>query len=244
MVSLKHKVTIKTKIAQEETHVADSKHVTIIRKKPEVQETPVNSTGSSIPPTPHNPSTPTREPKGSSKAWIWILVVVIAAIIAFFCFKNRGNKEDGTVDEETGVPQTEQVDSTAKKESPESTVGEKATNDGQESTDNAGSYNASEASDAPAEPKAETNVGHKVAPAAKVPETNGATASVKQEKKQTSSSPASNPTEQVSGNLEEKARQVIRGAFGNGQERKDKLGSAYSEIQGRVNEMYRQGLVH
>ena len=48
----------------------------------------------------------------------------------------------------------------------------------------------------------------------------------------------------VSGDVEENARRVIRGDFGNGQERRDKLGSSYSEIQGKVNGMYRQGLVH
>ena len=42
----------------------------------------------------------------------------------------------------------------------------------------------------------------------------------------------------------ENAKRVIRGDFGNGQERKDKLGSAYAEIQSKVNEMYRQGLVY
>ena len=47
----------------------------------------------------------------------------------------------------------------------------------------------------------------------------------------------------VSEDVEENARRVIRGEFGNGQVRKDKLGAAYSEIQGKVNEMYRQGLV-
>lgn len=43
--------------------------------------------------------------------------------------------------------------------------------------------------------------------------------------------------------VEEKAKQVIRGNFGNGQVRKDKLGDEYSMIQSKVNEMYRQGLV-
>lgn len=47
----------------------------------------------------------------------------------------------------------------------------------------------------------------------------------------------------VDGDVETNARRVIRGDFGNGQERRDKLGSSYSEIQGKVNEMYRQGLV-
>lgn len=60
----------------------------------------------------------------------------------------------------------------------------------------------------------------------------------------TSTDSVTNTIVQVSGNIEENARLVIRGVFGNGQERKNKLGSAYSEIQGRVNEMYRQGLVH
>jgi hypothetical protein len=47
----------------------------------------------------------------------------------------------------------------------------------------------------------------------------------------------------LSGTIEEKAKQVIRGDFGNGQVRKDKLGASYAEIQSKVNEMYRNGLV-
>ena len=43
--------------------------------------------------------------------------------------------------------------------------------------------------------------------------------------------------------LEEKALRTIRGDFGNGKERKEKLGSEYSVIQNKVNEMYREGLV-
>lgn len=46
------------------------------------------------------------------------------------------------------------------------------------------------------------------------------------------------------GDVEASARRVIRGDFGNGQVRKDRLGTAYIEIQGKVNEMYRQGLVY
>lgn len=44
--------------------------------------------------------------------------------------------------------------------------------------------------------------------------------------------------------LEEKANLVIRGDFGNGEERKKKLGAQYKEIQAKVNEMYSQGLVY
>lgn len=44
-------------------------------------------------------------------------------------------------------------------------------------------------------------------------------------------------------NIEAKAKQVIRGDFGNGVVRKQKLGSEYASIQSKVNEMYRTGIV-
>jgi len=44
------------------------------------------------------------------------------------------------------------------------------------------------------------------------------------------------------GSLDDKARQVIRGNFGNGAERRQKLGDEYVAIQNRVNEMYREGI--
>lgn len=45
------------------------------------------------------------------------------------------------------------------------------------------------------------------------------------------------------GTLEQKAKQVIRGNFGNGAERKRALGTEYNAIQSKVNEMYRNGEV-
>jgi hypothetical protein len=42
--------------------------------------------------------------------------------------------------------------------------------------------------------------------------------------------------------IEEKAQQVIRGAFGNGSDRKAALGNEYSAIQKRVNDLYRIGI--
>lgn len=44
-----------------------------------------------------------------------------------------------------------------------------------------------------------------------------------------------------SGTIEQKAKHVIRGDFGNGQVRKNKLGAEYETIQNKVNEMYRKG---
>lgn len=56
------------------------------------------------------------------------------------------------------------------------------------------------------------------------------------------------PTKQISASVstsnssvEEKAIQVWDGVYGNGTERKSKLGSDYKAVQKRVNEMYRNG---
>lgn len=43
---------------------------------------------------------------------------------------------------------------------------------------------------------------------------------------------------QLQGTIEEKARQVISGAFGNGADRKKSLGDEYAAIQAKVNELY------
>ena len=54
----------------------------------------------------------------------------------------------------------------------------------------------------------------------------------------------SNSESSSMGSVEAKAKQVIRGIYGNGSVREQKLGNDYAEIQGKVNEMYRNGLVH
>lgn len=52
-----------------------------------------------------------------------------------------------------------------------------------------------------------------------------------------------NTLDKIVDDVEDKARQVIRGDYGNGSIRKQKLGNEYSVIQSTVNEMYRKGLV-
>lgn len=53
--------------------------------------------------------------------------------------------------------------------------------------------------------------------------------------------PAVAPAAEVTDDVEAEAQKVIRGAYGDGQVRKDRLGSKYSEVQRRVNELKRQG---
>ena len=55
---------------------------------------------------------------------------------------------------------------------------------------------------------------------------------------------ASAPISTSNSSVEEKALQVWDGVYGNGTERKSKLGSDYKAVQKRVNEMYRNGYRH
>jgi cytoskeletal protein RodZ len=52
--------------------------------------------------------------------------------------------------------------------------------------------------------------------------------------------PSSTSTSTVSGDVETLAKEVIQGRYGNGDERKQKLGDRYSEIQRRVNKIYQE----
>lgn len=53
---------------------------------------------------------------------------------------------------------------------------------------------------------------------------------------------SSTSSPKLQGTIEEKARQVISGEFGNGADRKRALGAEYAAIQAKVNEMYRNGM--
>lgn len=45
-------------------------------------------------------------------------------------------------------------------------------------------------------------------------------------------------------NIEELAKEVIAGKYGNGEERKQKLGNLYNEVQAKVNSIYGQNVSH
>lgn len=53
------------------------------------------------------------------------------------------------------------------------------------------------------------------------------------------SSTAAAPAQAPKGSVEQIAREVMRGVYGNGQVRKDQLGSRYAEVQRRVNQICR-----
>ncbi len=165
------------------------------------------------------------EPK-SRKPWLWIAVaalVVIAGIIGFMQMNpSSGNDEGGgavaaaadtTAAEKTDSAQTAAAQTEA--DSASASAGEDAA---------PGAEASAEATDNAA-----------------APETTKANTATAQQNP--SSETAAAPQSQSTGTVEDEARQVIRGVYGNGFVRKQNLGNRYAEIQGKVNEMYRNGQV-
>lgn len=259
MVSIKHKVTLKTKVAQEETPEAiESPKVTLKRKQP---QTPVVAE----PKPAHAPTQPTAEPKQEPKPVSptpqpkkkpntgkviggLIAAAIIAGIFFFINSKESENSNDNT--------QTEAIaQNTENQDKGNNALAAENSNEDASAESKGVPANGSEAPVAENTDKSPANTtssaNHAKANDNQVAEQptkqNPATIAEPAQSKPAATQntkPSSSTSVPVSGDVEENARRVIRGDFGNGQERKDKLGSSYSEIQGKVNEIYRQGLVH
>ena len=169
------------------------------------------------------PQEPVNKTGGGNKRNLWVFLgIVVLAAILFFVFVGKDNETSV----KTNVAQnhvTAKADSIQPAKTEE--TAEKVDSTNVEKTDNT---LKEEPTKATAEmPASESNSKQSSKPDV-----------VKEEKKtQTSSSIP------VNGSLEQKAIAVIRGTYGNGLERKQKLGDEYTVIQNKVNEMYRDGLV-
>ncbi len=169
-----------------------------------------------VTPKPEPTPTPTPEPENpKSNKWIWWVVgLIILCIIGYFLFSKSGK-------EQPAQPETEVVEEVSAIEGVD-----EATNQPEVVQDEANAEEASKAAqtEQPAEdPKAE----------AQAPVTN-----VVPEQTQ----PKATESASVSNDVEAEAMKVIRGEYGIGQERKDKLGAKYQPIQNRVNELKREGV--
>ena len=189
------------------------------------------------------------EPK--SRNWLWIiLTLVVAAVIAFFCMKSCNTDNDGqstvvagstdeNVDQNSVVGESIDADSVNQEGTIPDNISDVAVSD--ETTIN--NIQASdEANDVGIQPKEEPK---RVENTSSNKRDTSVKSSDREESKAVKNIDASvsQPTS-VNGSLEETALGVIRGLYGNGQDRKDRLGNAYAEVQKLVNEMYRKGTVY
>lgn len=259
MVSIKHKVTLKTKVAQEETPEAiESPKVTLKIKQPEASvvaepkpaHAPTQPTAE--PKQEPKPVSPTPQPEKKSNTGKVIGGLIAAAIIAgIFFFTNNKESEGGN----DSTPTEAIAQNTENQDKGNDAPAAENSNEDASAESNGVPANGSEAPVAENTDKSPANTtssaNHAKTNDNQVAEQptkqNPATIAEPAQSKPAATQPtrsSSATSASVSGDVEENARRVIRGDFGNGQERKDKLGSSYSEIQGKVNEMYRHGLVH
>lgn len=176
---------------------------------------------------------PNPSSNGKGKKLGVLIVIVVIAVVAFFLLKPDNSGNDVSV----SSPATSE------------TVAQNADNDQIQEAEQPISESTSNEESTPVveEDKSNKEAG----------DNNKPTTTSEQEGKTQTTSETTNQTKDVTSettqkkeaipvgsSIEEKAKLVIRGDFGNGEERKMKLGSEYSAIQNKVNEMYAKGLVY
>ena len=180
-------------------------------------------------------------------------IAAAAAILAgVYFFGIKGDDKTG----DDVNPQTEQVAQAGDVTQPEATSPTDASEEGTAeekgtASDAHGTVSPAEANEAPAK-TGNDQIQPPAQPTEQKADKPSSVASSSTKPVQQAQSPKNNATTSqiaaasapIGGDVVENAKRVIRGDFGNGQERKDKLGSAYSEIQSKVNELYRSGRLY
>ncbi|MEE1113079.1 MAG: hypothetical protein UH077_07875 [Bacteroidales bacterium] len=162
--------------------------------------------------------------------WGILIMLVVIAVVAFLFLKPNDSENEISDTSETIAQNT----NNAQIEEVEQLVSESVPN--KESIPVVKEYNSNN--------ETRDNNGNKPTSVSEQKERSQATTETITHTKEVSSK--INQKEEINpiGSIEEKALLVIRGNFGNGEERKAKLGAEYSAIQSKVNEMYANGLVH
>lgn len=167
------------------------------------------------------------------KIVIPIVVVAIIAVVAFLVWPkgDKTNEEQIVQNTATGVQSTDTQGNTT------------ATNNADDNSVENENQTAEQTADevpAPAEEVSKTTEAVETTPAVAQPAVNNSTPKPSsQPKPANNTTPSRHTSGALTGDVEEDAKAVIRGEFGNGDERKAALGDSYTKIQNRVNEIYK-----
>lgn len=237
MVQIKKKVTLKAKTEQEPVvEPVQQTAKPTLRKKEPVKE-----------PVPEPAPTPTPDDgvgkSGNSKIYGGIAAAVVACLLGYGAYSYYNSSDEKTDDTTTEVVEGTTETSNegdSKEQNYDQTVDapEVETAEAGSSANDEGVASPAQEETSPEAYSPKTESKQDVPAKSTEPEkaTNQSTKTVQP------TIPAVQPAT-LSGTLEEKAKEVIRGNYGNGEVRKQKLGDQYSDIQSKVNEMYRNGLV-
>lgn len=153
---------------------------------------------------------------GNSKSWLWIILVVVVAIIAFLCYKgcSNQNEESTPAIEDIQMPNQQDEDLSSTLSQDDTAIATKVVEESEMETPSTNQVLANNSN------------------------SDNGSISISQAKQPSQSVPT--PKATFGNDLEENARRVIRGDFGNGQARKEALGDRYTEIQNRINEIYKE----
>ncbi len=159
-------------------------------------------------------NTPTPTPQ-KSKNWIWILLgVIVICVIAYLFISKSGDKTARTPEQDIETTMSEKsTDTLTNTDETEDVVSQNNHGETANETDNQ-----------------EVLGSERPATQVEAPSNTANTPS------------AATSATGISNDVETEALKVIRGEYGVGQERKDKLGTKYQTIQSRVNELKREGL--
>ena len=179
------------------------------------------------------------QPSSGGGKW-WVAAVVVALLAAGGVYFVRQCGDDRTPSVATaGQNDSVVVDSVPAAASPSDR--EAAASEGAGKAAPAANGN-SETTAAPTGETSSAKAGGETHSAAAAPATSASTAPASASASSTSTSApttAAAPAQAPTGSVEQTAREVMRGVYGNGQVRKDQLGSRYAKVQRRVNQIYR-----
>lgn len=171
---------------------------------------------------------------GKGKKLGVLIVLAVIAVVAFFLLKPDNSGNDVSVSSPATPEIVAQNADNAQKQEAEQPVSESTPNE----------ESAPVVVEDKSNNEASDNNENKPATVSGQEENAQTTTVVKTQTKEATSKAPQKEEVIPAGTIEEKAILVIRGDFGNGEERKMKLGTEYSAIQNKVNEMYAKGLVY
>ena len=233
MVEIKRKVTLRTKTSQPEEKPATE--VT-----PEVQLSASQQEPTPTPPPPTEPTTNAKGSKGGVNWKEWLAAFVLATLL-WGGYHLYSNSQGNDAQDATTVAKTDSTD--AQKDSTQTAQADPTTKVKPEADGN------NVATETANETAAEGSSVSKATTPSSNTSANNTTANTMtdQQTASTDNLGTSSTTEpkaaEPANSVKETAKDVIRGTYGNGVTRRHRLGSRYEEVQKRVNEMYRQGLI-
>ena len=169
------------------------------------------------------------QPK-KNKWWLWLLPIVILGAVILIIKSNSSGKDNASIVETESVPvEQAQVtnDAAMSVTQTASLENSQSNNEQNQVTTTPSGSGQPVASDNPSKTASDAKTNNESVAAATAVNTQ---------------KPINSVQTTVSG-VDAKAWEVIKGRFGNGEERKQTLGAEYESIQRRVNELYKSGQV-